>query len=688
MFVNKVFKENTTIELSDYQSATILSGTFRFTTLSERGLSQQIIEYDDNDETKPDNRVTITFVGKIPSSVVNMTGTFYISPNYIEFKKLENGEYVDGWDTLIEDCVNLETMYGCFTSCKLYGQDKYFTLNTDWFPGDQSTHVSDIILDWAFYNTPTFLDENFKFKNNVTSTYGTFSRSSCQGKTYEVSSIFALASKLKNATRCFANNTSVYTENTLTIPVVLINGSDYETFIPGLFYGCNNIYGEISGGKYKGYLTKENGDIINELYHPWSTGSHSGIFESCGVILNNNSTYEYISSRLDRLFMNSNITIKYKGEENETHYIKFIFNSKYINDIMYHSTITSDNKIIDVELKNTERASRAFEVTSSNSGYSFRPDQQEDEVYPIPLPNSIITADSMFKNQNITKLSINYFYSNNTMFNKLTSINGMFAGTRIKKLPYDVGHGFIPTSVTDMDYMFQGVSTLKGGIPNNFFNNNTNLTNLNYVFYNTLVLSECEDDNDKSKYGYLNISQQLPNVVNVSNLFFRNYPNVINPQPIDSKCFYNCTILSGIFLRTKQYLIYEYNNNRYIQNDKLELKNPVNLSKAFVGFNLKDLVIEDYSKLKNIESIFALVTTLGTSTPTDQKKEIIKNIIQNLLTIDPTLSTITYTSCMSKWERDSEDSFLKECLGQSYELFTSAQRDRFYQVDISIPNTL
>lgn len=654
MLVNKKFTEDTTIYFSDYNNATDLSSAFRFNTLNERGLSQQTI----STTSEKDERIVITFKGTIPTSVQNISEAFAIYPNYIQF---------DNWDNLIKNCSQLKDMRAAFYNLKSNVENKYYTVNTNWFPTTASLN-----MNWAFQSTPVFL-ENFQFKSNVTNCMGTFAGSSCPDKTYDVSQVFVNATSLVNASRCFYNNSSAYTNSALVLPNV-----NREIYIPGIFNGCKNIYGEISG-KYCGYYS-------GEYTSNWGSVVHTGIFESCLVNLDNGYTYEYESSRLDRLFCNATLNINYTGEENEQHSINFIFDSPDILYIMYRSKLNSDEKAkktIEVELRNTKRANYAFEVTST-PGYLFKA-SNDDEVYPPALPSSIIDATRMFYYQNITQIPIDYFRSENGMFTNLTTTVRMFEYSKLKNLPRSTEYGLMPTSITDMDYMFENNSNLKGGIPKNFFNKNRNLTHLNYVFYNTLILSNCDEYNNPSGefYGYLNLNEQLPNLKSVSYLFYRNFPNVTNVQVIDSESFYNCTVLSGVLRQTPDYKIYENVNGTYVQRNKMILKAPVNLTRSFVGFDIKELTIEDYSNLTNIQGLFALITNVQSTNPSESKKEIIKQIIGQLLTIDPTLSTITYISCMSKWTRD--ETFLEEMLGEQYNSFTTTQKNRFYQVDTSIP---
>jgi hypothetical protein len=64
----------------------------------------------------------------------------------------------------------------------------------------------------------------------------------------------------------------------------------------------------------------------------------------------------------------------------------------------------------------------------------------------------------------------------------------MFCSTEISKLPYDSDYGLLPNTIRTATYMFSFCHLLKGGIPNNLFNVNTNLTSLNGMFRYTGIL--------------------------------------------------------------------------------------------------------------------------------------------------------------------------------------------------------
>jgi len=72
----------------------------------------------------------------------------------------------------------------------------------------------------------------------------------------------------------------------------------------------------------------------------------------------------------------------------------------------------------------------------------------------------------------------------------------MFCATEISKLPYDSNYGLLPNTIQTITSMFAYCYALKGGIPNNFFNENINLTSLNGMFRYTGILYDIVDNNN------------------------------------------------------------------------------------------------------------------------------------------------------------------------------------------------
>ena len=661
---NRIYNTNTTVHLNLYSSATTLNRAFTTYLYTDRGYTTY---------TQPSG-ITITFIGNIPSGVTNLERAFDLRNNYVMF---------EDWDTLISQCTDLtNTTYAFYGLHPDPNEFDCYEIDSDWFP----TTNTELSLDGTFATAKIMPkdknEQKFQFKSNVILCRNTFY--GCPKITghdsYDVSNIFANCNKLKSIILCFRNNGWA----TTTGPLVL--SSPNPVIIAGVFATSSSNGGDYPevDGRISGNYTQEAYSIADEnrryrapysSYQSENSGetndkNHTGAFYRRKVNLPANESIFYGSGTgnvsIYGLFEEAYITLTglNEGDSNE---LIVTLSSENIGRVFRCTKILYQNDQrakLNVTLAYTKEAVRTFAFDSasnrnSNSYYTFV--DNNSLRTPPKLPVSIENASYMFYYAPINNIPINYFQNNNDQFyTNLQDTSYMFAGTLIPSLPSNVEYGLLPNCIENTSYMFYYCTSLRGGIPNNLFNTNTNLTSLAYMFAYTGVLYEVKNADLNLIMTPVDIKTQTPNVTNVSGLFMYHRPSGYGNylQRVKNDSFENCTNLSYIFAYSPNPISNGFVDDQGQNTNTLRVIKPVNLEAAFAGLTSHtiDFDIDNINSLASIKGILQQISPSTNITDSNATNGIY-NLISALKStrfndnLIELRQSITMDGCFGRWAK-------------------------------------
>lgn len=671
---NRIYNSDTTIDLSIYSSATSFNRAFTTYLHTDRGYTTY---------TQPAN-ITITFSGIIPSGMVDLTRAFDLRNNYVVF---------EDWDTLISNCTSLTTTTYAFYGLKPSSDaSECYEIDSDWFP-NTNTELS---LDGTFATARVMpKDKNgnkFQFKSNVILCRDTFfDCPKIEGKdNYDVSNIFENCTKLKSIVMCFRNNGWATTTDSLVLSnhnPVIIAGVFSTTSTDGGSYP--EVYGRLTGQYTQQAYSTADGDLRYrtpygsnqpENRNETDESRHSGAFYRRKVKLPAETTLSYGSddSSIYGLFEEAYITLTGIDENNPNNELKVTLSSENIGRVFRCTKIVPyqyNNQTyrgkLNVTLLNTKYAVRAFDLGSvsnrnNNNYYTFL--DVSSICNPPKLPTTIEDASYMFQYSRVNNIPINYFQDNNNDFyTNIRNTSYMFAGTLITSLPSDSGIGLLPNCIENVSYMFYYCTSLRGGVPNNLFNINNNLTSLAYMFAYTGVLYKVQNNDLNSIMTPIDIKTQTPNVVNVSGLFMYQRPSGFESylQRIRYNSFEKCTNLSYLFAYSPNPISTGSPSSAFVNDqdentNNFKIDRPVNLEATFAGLagHTINFIVENLNQLTNIKGILQQISSStdieDNSTVTDGIYTLIASLLSTRFNsrLADLVQGITMDGCFGRWAKN------------------------------------
>lgn len=521
----KTHNQSTTIDLSLYAFATSMSSCF-----CVRSYGNENTSYANS------QKVTLTYTGKLPKQILSAHRLFSSNENHKIILP----------DDIMEDCTKLTNLSFCFAYNTYNENDNNYYLKIPRLPNNEG-----LVLDRACMGSRvdlTNLKENglVYLPSNTTTCYTMFQSASLLEET-EVSQIFSKCTNLVNVSNCFRGCSNF----TCNYPVSFYNNGNNAVNICGIFasVSCRVKFG-FEGNWYSQMYV--DGVANHKTTYVIGTHSNSSMPESSQIGPYYNTEVEVVTGNMSfgSIYPMQGVLHGAKIYSTDPLTLEISINCYDCRAICKGITAVNSNVTIEIsQLNGIKYAKEAFSGTSILT----------DASGTIAIPNTLINAPSMFAN---TK--IKYLPTGLKDCSQLNDISRMFSGcedlggeSQDPTLPRS--EFFLPISVKNINYLFDGCHKLHGGIPTTFIEfiseynsetqqyevtQRTQIKELIQTFARSAVLESAGND-----ISPLNISELFPEVTNITGLFYSCGSSTYNGtrQSLNPVCFSKCVTCDDLF---------------------------------------------------------------------------------------------------------------------------------------------